>query len=173
MIFRNKFLLGLLLAITAFSGCQKDDICPASTQTTSLLIIRFYDIEDRETPQPPLNLRISAVGDTAIYTNDLFNADSIAVPLRTDADITAYEFTFNYAEEEDPESPVEQNNTDTISFSYIREQEYLNRACSFKIDYSGLKVEVEPGEDEAWIEDFQIEQEEVIDETEAHLSLYY
>ncbi|WP_373056045.1 DUF6452 family protein [Zunongwangia sp. H14] len=175
MSFRNKLMFGLLLGLAAFSSCQRDDICPESTQTTSLLIIRFYDVEDRTTLQSPTNLRIRAVGDTTFYTGDDFNTDSLAVPLRTNADETSYEFIFNYAEGDDidPNSPVEQNNTDTITFSYIRDQEYLNRACSFKINYSGLDVETEGGEDGAWIQAYQIEQEEVIDETEAHLFLYY
>ncbi|MDT0643312.1 DUF6452 family protein [Zunongwangia sp. F363] len=175
MIFRNRLFFGLLLMLVAFSGCQRDDICPESTQTTSLLIIRFYDVDDRVTFQSPTNLQIKAVGDTTVYTNDLFNTDSLAIPLRTDADVTSYEFTFNYAEGDDidPDSPVEQNNTDTLTFSYIRDQEYLNRACSFKINYSELDVETEAGEDGAWIQAYQIEQEEVTNETEAHLSLYY
>ncbi|MDT0646560.1 DUF6452 family protein [Zunongwangia sp. F260] len=170
--FYSKTIFIALASILLFAGCQRDDICPASTQTTSLLVMRFYDIEDRETPQAPINLRIKAVEDTSVFMLDV-NRDSIAIPLRTDQDITSYEFTFNYAEEEDPDSPVEQNNTDIIDFYYAREEIYLNRACSFKINYSGLNARIDPGEDGAWILDYVIEQEEVENENNAHISFYY
>ncbi|MDT0650621.1 DUF6452 family protein [Autumnicola edwardsiae] len=170
--FYSEKIFIALATILLFAGCQRDDICPASTQTTSLLVIRFYDVENRDTPQAPINLRIKAVEDTSVLMLNV-NQDSLAIPLRTDQDITSYEFTFNYAEEEDPESPVEENNTDIIDFYYARDQEYINRACSFKINYSGLNARIDPGDDAAWISDFVIEQEEVENENNAHISFYY
>ncbi|MDT0687821.1 DUF6452 family protein [Autumnicola psychrophila] len=170
--FYSETIFIALASILVFAGCQRDDICAASSQTTSLLVMRFYDIEDRETPQAPINLRIKAVEDTSVFMLNV-NRDSIAIPLRTDQDITSYEFTFNYAEEEDPDSPVEQNNTDIIDFYYAREEIYLNRACSFKVNYSGLNARIDPGEDGAWILDYVIEQEEVENENNAHISFYY
>ncbi|MDT0691863.1 DUF6452 family protein [Salegentibacter sp. F188] len=170
--FYSERIFIALATILLFSGCQRDDICPASTQTTSLLVISFYDIEDRETPQGPLNLQIKAAEDTLVFLENV-NEETYAIPLRTDQDITTYEFTYNYAEEEDPDSPVEQNNTDIIDFFYAREEVYLNRACSFKVNYSGLDTRIDPGEDGAWILDYVIEQEEVENENNTHISFYY
>lgn len=170
--FSKKLILGLtgLLFITA---CQRDDICPESTQTTSLLVIRFYDAQNRETPQAPINLRVREVGrDTSWIERK--NLDSIAIPLRTNTDETLYEFTLN-AQENDSidENQSIPTNTDILRFSYAREQEYINRACSYKVNFIDLQVQQDTLEDGPWISDFIIEKTTVEDETSAHISIYY
>ena len=37
------YRLILIVSIIFLTGCEKDDICPESTQTTPQLIITFYD----------------------------------------------------------------------------------------------------------------------------------
>lgn len=167
-IFTLALIIGLVL-----SGCQRDDICPESTQTTSMLVIRFYDILERDNPQAPINLSIKEVGNENEYFKRQ-NLDSIAIPLRTDQDLTTYEFILN-----DPvnaDEPGDQSiptNKDIITFTYAQEQDYINRACSFKVNFIDLKVNLEEGEDGAWIGDYFIEQTEVENEANAHLSIYY
>lgn len=166
-----KFLL--ICFLIASVGCQRDDICPESTETTPLLIIRFYDVENPDELQAPQNLRVRSVGNdtTAVYNR--YSQDSIAIPLRTDQDITEYIFTLNTpAAPEEGEEPEEPGNSDAISFSYGREEEYLNRACAFKVNYVGLKIDVE-NDDDNWIQDIQIERANVEDQTQAHVSIFF
>lgn len=192
---KNRFpLLAVLLLMICFQGCQRDDICPESTDTTPFLIIRFYENEDPFDPQAPQNLSIREVGRT--YEEDSLNSyvsirsgqdetiryfqysrDSLAIPLRTDSDITSLEFTV-YTEDipvegQQPTQQEQPENTDIITFTYGRQEEYLNRACAYKVNYVGLKIDQDAGEDGAWIQDIQIEQVNIEDQTNAHVSIFF
>ena len=180
----NRFLPVLIaLGLLFLSGCQRDDICPESTATTPLLIIRFYENIEPFDPTAPQNLSIREEGNEnyATVRNQSGNViryfrytqDSLAIPLRTDNDVTSYEFTVNtpQASDEDPENP---GNTDILRFTYGRQEEYINRACAFKVNYVGLKVEFEAGEDNStWIQDIQIQQANIVDQNQAHVSIYF
>lgn len=188
---KKIFALAILLLLIIPTGCQKDDICPESTNTTPLLIIRFYENEDPFDPQAPQNLSIkhpdstsfvtvrggSTQGSSEIIEYNSYSQDSLAIPLRTDQDITTLQFTINTALiPEEGEEPVEQEepeNTDTITFSYARQEEYINRACAFKVNYVGLKIELQGGEDGAWMQDIQIEQTNIDDQNNAHVSIFF
>ena len=154
-------------------GCQRDDICPETTETTPLLIIRFYENQDPFELQAPQNLRVRSVGNDTTFVYNRFSQDSIAIPLRTNQDVSEYIFTVNTppdpVEGEEPEEP---GNSDVLTFSYGREEEYLNRACTFKVNYVGLKVELEEDENN-WIQDIQIEQANVEDQNQAHVSIFF
>ena len=56
----NYYFL-LILALLVSLGCQRDDICAESIETTPLLIIRFYDIEEPDELKAPQNLSIRSV----------------------------------------------------------------------------------------------------------------
>ena len=179
----KTYSLLLFICILAFSGCQRDDICPETEDTTPLLIIRFYDIDETDEAKSPQNLGIRAEGNeeyVTIRNNNnrdqiidytRFTGDSLAIPLKTDADITKFGFTVNNNTE--TQEPSDLKNTDTLSFSYGRNEEYINRACAFKVNYVGLKVDREPGEDGNWIQDIQIESSNVEDQNQAHVSIFF
>ncbi|TBW25746.1 DUF6452 family protein [Gramella sp. KN1008] len=166
-----KFLL-ISFLLVGFA-CQRDDICPESTETTPLLIIRFYDNEAPEELQAPQNLRVRSVGNDTSYVYNRYSQDSIAIPLRTDQDITEYIFTLNTpADPQEGEEPDEPGNSDILTISYGREEEYLNRACAYKVNYVGLNVDVE-NDDDNWIQDIQIERPNVEDQNQAHVSIFF
>src|SRR6056297_1184608 len=100
---RNLFFISGLLLL--FQGCQRDDICPEATQTTPLLVLRFYDAEERDSPARPTNLSIrSTVNDSIKTLYQRINQDSIGIPLRTDQNSTIYTFTiFDSDNEENQE----------------------------------------------------------------------
>lgn len=167
----NLRVLLVFAVLLMISGCQRDDLCPAATQTTSLLVIRFYDVEELENPQAPTNLSVREINnDTTYFTRQ--NLDSIAIPLRTDQDQTIYEFILNDPENEDEEQSIP-TNADRLEFNYGRETTYLNRACSYKVEFVDLKVSLDEGEDGAWIQDITVEQTNIENENSAHISLYY
>ena len=191
---KNWFPIIAVFFLVIILGCQRDDICPESTDTTPFLIIRFYENEDPFDPQAPQNLSIREVGRT--YEMDSLDSyvtirngqdetiryfqytmDSLAIPLRTDDDVTSLEFTI-YTQDipVDGEDPLEQEqpeNTDILTFSYGREEEYINRACAYKVNFVGLKIEQDPGEDGTWIQDIQIEQVNIEDQNNAHVSIFF
>lgn len=166
----GKIILGCLGLFLLFTACQKDDICPESTQATPLLIIKFFDAADRVSPRSPANLQVKY--DTTFYFSERQNRDSIAIPLRTSADNTQYEFILNAPAAQDSTSNPN-TNTDIITFSYGRNEVYLNRGCAFKMEYTGLRLSINPGEDGRWIQSFAIDQTDVTDETNRHISIFY
>lgn len=178
-----KYTFLLLLVLSAGFGCQRDDICAESIDTTPLLIIRFYDIEERDELKSPQNLSVRAadnsIPDFVVNTGGpspvryyRYSRDSIAIPLRTDADVTSYVFTLNTAANDT--TATNSGLRDTLNFSYGTREEYINRACAYKLSYLGLKVDVD-GDTTGpnWIQDIQIEEPNVEDQNQAHVSIYF
>lgn len=151
------FLGGFVLLL---SGCQKDDICPQGTETTPLVLIEFYDTEDLTRLKAVQNLVVRAAGMEDRYLGPITN-NAISIPLRTDQNSTEYILISNNG------SDLE--NEDRVTFSYSPDLEYLNRACGYKVNYRNLDVVVHQDED-PWILSTIIIQENVENETEAHIS---
>lgn len=172
MRIKSLRLFSCFLILISILGCQRDDICPESAETTPLLIIRFYDVEEPTESRAPQNMLVKATDIDTIF--DRFSQDSIAIPLRTDRDISEFVFTLNAPLNPDDEEQENMANSDTISFSYGREEEYINRACAYKIRYVGLRIQLqdEP-EDGNWIQEIQIEETNVEDQNQAHVSIFF
>ncbi|AVR46743.1 hypothetical protein C7S20_16535 [Christiangramia fulva] len=168
---RSSVILILLVLVSVIS-CQRDDICPEKTDTTPLLIIRFHENQDPFDLKAPQNLNVRELGNDSSYIYYRYSRDSIAIPLRTDQDVTELLFTVN-APDTSATNPVP-GITDTLRFSYGREQEYLNRACAYKVNFVGLNIELtDPASAENWIDDITIEQPNVEDEKQAHVSIFF
>lgn len=177
--YKLLFIFALIMSL----GCQRDDICPATTNTTPLLIIRFYDIEEPDELKAPQNLSIRAIDSdsTDFVTNTgsgsaieyyRFSRDSIAIPLKTTEDLTSYVFTLNTAQDDNTAS--NSGLRDTISFTYGRQEEYINRACAYRVSYVGLKVDVDGGGNGPnWVQDIQIQEANVEDQNQAHVSVFF
>ena len=185
-----RYLLFGLLSMVFLAGCQRDDICPESADITPFLILRFYDIEDQQLTKAPQNLSIREVGDDTTFVSIRSNSstityfrysqDSIAIPLRTDFGETNLEFILNTSETleegEDPDEEEDEENaqnTDILGFSYTVQEEYLNRACAYKANYIGLKVNLEGGEDDSWMQNIQILETNIDDQNNAHVSIFF
>lgn len=163
----SKAFIVLALLALILQGCQRDDICSAATQTTPMLLISFFDEEDRETPKPAPNLLVRELSfDTIIYNRE--SVAEIRIPLRVDTEITEYEFILN-APATDAE---DESNVDRISFSYNPEEVYISRACSFKVNFMDLEVGL-PDDNDSWIQSFEIEEENIENETSVHIFIYH
>lgn len=152
------------LFLTAFifmaQGCQKDDICPEGTETTPLLVIEFYDAEDPSRLKAVQNLVVRAAGEE-IFLGPV-TTNSISIPLRTNENVTEYSFISN--------NGGNTENEDVISFSYDPAPRYLNRACGYKVEFTNIDANTLQDEDN-WIISEIIIQENVENETEAHISI--
>lgn len=148
-------------------GCQRDDICSAATQTTPMLLISFFDAEDPNTPKPASNLLVREIFyDTLIYNRE--SAAEIRIPLRLDSGTTEYEFILNAP----AEGATNDSNSDRITFSYDPEEIYISRACSFKVNFRNLEAEISP-ENNLWIQSITIVEENIENETSAHIHIYH
>lgn len=166
----SGIILGVFLLLNL--GCQRDDICPESTLTTPLLKISFFDFEEQDVPKPPINLSVRAEN---VETNFLsrVNASEISIPLRTDVDFTNYEFILNARAAGDTTSA--EGNKDIIKFTFARDLNYINRACSFKVTYVNLtadKINETPATNN-WIKQITVVQPTIEDETTTNISIFH
>ena len=167
----GALILGLFALLILNPGCQRDDICPESTLTTPFLKIAFFDIEDITIPKPPVNLTVKAEGMEENFLTRV-NASEISIPLRTDLDITTYEFILNAPTTTDS---INTGNKDVLVFTYSTEQVYINRACSFKVTYQNLDEELvqEVPASENWIKEITVVQSTIDDETTTNISIFH
>ncbi len=163
--FMLQKILFLTLITALLLGCTRDDICAETTATTPKLIIVFNDFvnpTERKTV-PNLTVRTTDTNQTVVINATA--TDSIAIPLRTAADFTRYEF-------------IRDDNTinalsEAYRFGYNREELYVNRACAFKTVYSNLDaIEDDEGTND-WILNVQIENQTVENELEAHITIFH
>ena len=149
---------GITFSFLLFTSCQKDDICPESTETTPLLQIEFFDAEDPETLKVVEDLMIIEV-----ETNDTLlgpeTTNNVNIPLRTTQSFTEYRFISN--------SGSETENEDLVRFDYLPNPDYINRACGFKIEFLDLTMNRPAGE-ESWIISDVIVIDDIENEAETH-----
>jgi hypothetical protein len=158
---RGFFVLICLLAV--FAGCTRDDICTDASPKTPLLIIRFFDNLNPAVLKPVQGLVIFPEGgDIALF--DPATTDSIAIPLKTFQDMTAYDFVKNAGTNTSDESSIE--------FLYSREDEFINRACAFRTIYKNLTTGLIPS---GWIQNVQVQTDSITprNQNEAHLYIYH
>lgn len=184
-----KKIITILLLITAFYSCERDDICPESTPTTPQLIIRFYDITEQSDTKRVIDLQIHGLdnddNELELYQS-IESTDSIVLPLRTidnDDDPTNgistkfklhkdYEYNDNGTPDDDTDD-FEEGNPDIISIQYSAEEIYVSRACGYKTIFNNVEISLETDGDN-WIELLQFENPLIIDnETEAHVQIFH
>ncbi len=162
----KKIFFVILTSCLLLAACERDDICAEGTPTTPLLVIEFFDIDNPAEEKIPENLFIVEQGaDVGLE----FNTARIAIPLRTDVDETRYNFILN-TESEDTSLP---QNIDTIVFSHLREEEFVSKACGFRVSYQALQDEFNPLDDGNWIDNITILNTTIEDETEAHIRIFH
>lgn len=158
---RNVVLI-LLLVITL--GCQRDDLCGENFQVTPLLNIEFYDIADPGELKSFGNLVLinDAIGDTIGFEG----ANNITIPLATDREETIYRFFKNV----DSDNPQE----DTLRFTYSRRNEYVSRACGFKVEFLDLQVQVlDDNSADNWIKDTDVRKSIIQSDENIHLFMFH
>jgi hypothetical protein len=167
----KKLNIILLLLATIFSGCEKDDICSETTETTPRLIIDFYDITNPTLTKNVTNLGILGDGlDTVI----LFNGVSqVSVPLDITQDFSKYQFILNY----NNTNPAFVN-TDLLQFDYSRNSVFVSRACGYKMLFAlnptnPFTQTDEPGNDGLWMKNITVLQSNISNENETHLRVSF
>jgi len=160
----------LLLVLLVLPGCSRDDICDPNEPTTPLLIITFKDFLNRDEAKQVSGLSI--VGDYNPEAQIISGTatDSIAIPLRTAVDNTQYQFIKASTE-------TSTEIIDVYLANYEREDVYINRACSFKTIFNNLafseNVTDSDNDNASWILDVEVNQTNVIDENQSHITIYH
>ena len=160
----KKYILCTLMLVSLL-GCTKDDICSENTPTTPLLIITFKDLTNSENSKTVSNLQIKA-NDTTIVFNTR-TTDSIAIPLKTFAEIT----DFSFIKDADNETDM---NEDVFSVAYSLEDVFINRACGFKTVFNNINANVNPeAPSNLWIKGIVIKETKVENELQAHINILH
>lgn len=163
-----KRIIFLLLIIYAFKGCTKDDICPPDTATTANLVIAFNDIANPSNTKSVNVLSVITDNDDAVEIISFENTDEIAIPLNTTSDTTKYLFKRSLLSSSDTI-----NNIDKITFVYQRREDYVNRACGFKVEYFNIDPVLESEGTENWIQEIIVNRDIVNDENSAHITVLH
>ena len=169
-----KKIIALFLVCLVFMTCEKDDICPEETATTPRLIVRFYDALIRENTKSVSGLFVYGINDadeTVFFKNvSISTTDSIAIPLRTDIDVTKLVFHKDLVDTSD----LLVGNPDTIDMKYKREDVYVSRACGYKATFTNLETDFIIDTDN-WISSIDIvaENNTIENENAAHINIYH
>ena len=162
----KKAAIIITIASMFFSSCERDDICAEGTPITPLLVIEFFDSDNPSEEKVPTDLFLVEEGSEVGLS---FNTATIAIPLRTDIDQTRYNFVLNFGSE-DQEAP---QNADLLVFDYLREEDFVSKACGFRVTYQAIQDQFFPLQDNAWIENVTILNSTVEDDTEAHIRIFH
>ena len=166
----KKILLALtlLLSVAYFMGCEKDDICAATTATTPALVIEFYDAENPETLKNITNLAIkeNGVSDGRGYNG----VSKIKLPLNSGSNQVQYQFFQNYNSTDNT-----YENLDTLEINYTRKDEFISRACGFKTlfylnETGGINL-INDGNN--WLKSTLLITPNILNENETHLKIYH
>lgn len=167
----------LITVILGFMSCEKDDICIDGT--TPLLVVRFYDVDNRDELKRVPKFRIVGIGQktTVLGVADRTDLDSIAIPLKVTENTTGFYFINNSMDvvAEDPDGQtvqVEGGDLDSLYFNYIRNDKFVSRACGYIANFDNLSGDLKT-ESENWIKDIEVIVPLVDNSTEAHVKIYH
>lgn len=165
-----KKLLSIVVLCLFLYGCEKDDICTPETPTTPRLIIEFYSIVNTSVPKEVANLEVKGEGASSVINFNLVS--KIELPLKTNEDVTNYNFTINSTSE----APV--FNVDKIKINYTRKDIYISRACGFKTYFSlnlmNPIIQTNPADDSVlWIKNIEIIKNNIENEEDVHVKMYF
>lgn len=165
-----KKLLSIVVLCLFLYGCEKDDICTPETPTTPRLIIEFYSIVNTSVLKEVANLEVKGEGASSVINFNLVS--KIELPLKTNEDVTNYNFTINSTSE----TPV--FNVDKIEINYTRKDIYISRACGFKTYFSlnlmNPIIQTNPADDSVlWIKNIEIIKNNIENEEDVHVKMYF
>ena len=153
-------------------ACEKDDICADGTPTTPRLIVKFYDATMPDETKTVANLAVYGLNDQnqAVFFDNITNTDSLAVPLRTDTNVTQLVFHKDITDLSD----LLVGNPDNVSISYNHEDKYVSRACGYKTIFELLSINIVTDTDN-WIlnAEINIDNSTIENEQAAHIKVFH
>ncbi|MFX0558297.1 DUF6452 family protein [Maribacter sp. CXY002] len=166
---KKIFGILLFLFIIGVGSCEKDDICVEGD--TPLMTIGFYNLSDTTTLKNVTSLRVVGEGksSTVNTVTDRANAQTISIPLKTDANQTSFLLISNSA---DDDNGTETGNIDTITISYSRVEDFKSRACGFIVNYENLNIQLK-GDSNNWIQDLRVAQSNIINSDSTHVKIFH
>ena len=173
---RTYRLVLLILYIIIITSCEKDDICPESTQTTPQLVVTFYDVLDPQQSKIVESLAVYAIKDSELILIENINGintDSIAIPLRNDIGESNFRFIKNYS----VENNIIFGDLNHVYIDYEMTDVFISRACGFITNYSILSLApydiLQDPPVVGWIGGYEIVNPIVTNENQAHVKILH
>jgi hypothetical protein len=172
----KKIILFVFALALSFSSCEKDDICDPKTPTTPRLIIEFFDFENPSIKKNVTNLKVVGEGKTdGILFNgsQTTNGTSIAIPLKTVGNSTSFSFTLNSG---NPNLALVDE--DIIRFNYTTQELFVSRACGYKsiftLDPTTPYTHTDASAaNQKWIKFISVEKNNIENENETHIKIFF
>jgi len=168
----NRAIVILLFVSLLFSSsCERDDLCTPDQSTSPRMVVVFKDATAPSLIKVAPQLRVKVLGSSEFapldFEGNTFKeaADTIYLPLRNFDDETIYSFQ--------RENEINLN-SDIITFDYNPEEEYVSRACGFKIDYLELDADLNiETPNNPWISSINVIDATINDSNEVHVEIYH
>ena len=166
---RSSVALGLLAMLLAMSSlsCERDDLCAPGEALTPRIRITFQNVDSPTILKNVPNLEVRATTDTGteVILQDA-NASDILLPLP----VQGSEITLQFARDTDDTTTTE--NADDVIMTFQLEQQYINRACGFRVLYNNLNA-IAPGDTDSWIQNIIIVEDDVTNEEDIHVQIQH
>ncbi|UVD79558.1 MULTISPECIES: DUF6452 family protein [Myroides] len=164
--------IAILIGSLSFVACEKDDICAETEATTPSFLIEFFNYEDQDIPRTE---RIEAYALGFEEQKIASSGNKLVLPLRLDQPETSWVLSRTIREQE--ETYVL---SDTLTYKYKINTSYLNKACGYVSTFSLNQDGTSPllnGDKERtegnWIQLYITETNEILNQDEAHFTIYY
>ena len=152
----KKYFTLIILSLILILSCEKDDIC--LEDTTPNLVLKFYDIENDTLVKSVLIDSIREINNVLIddYTNVTFDS-IISIPLNLNEYKTTYLISSG-------------GTSDTIYFSYDRNDEFVSRSCGYRTIFENFDIDSITNN---WIKSYNINNTIIDNDTTAHINIYH
>lgn len=177
-----KRLIGsvsLLLVLSCYLlSCEKDDLCAESTPTTPRIVLGFYSETNHNEPRDVTLLEVFTEG--SLDTVHLGTIREVSLPLRADAVATKWALTYNRLSSSS--STGYDPNTDFLEFKYSTREEYVSRACGYKVLFTlddptdllpNPAINEVPGDTRLWIRGTEVLTTNIENEDDIHVKVYF
>jgi hypothetical protein len=160
-----KKYLFVLLIVSFFASCEKDDIC--IDETTPHLVIRFYDKTSTSTVKAVTNLKVEVENsnDEFVQIGNTASLDSIVLPLNVDFDLTKIRLTKNFSE-------TSAGIVNAFTLNYNREEVFVSRSCGYKTIYRNVNKSDENLSSD-WIQNINLLFPDIDNENQAHITIFH
>lgn len=164
----SAILLLTLAGSIFFTGCERDDICPAGSGDTPMLVIRFYDVSSPDDFKSVTTLKITGEGLDTPFLNRV-TTDSVAIPLKSFDTSSTFSFI---SESESDENDVEIGNEDIVTFNYTTNEVFVSRGCGYISNYDNL-TQLLTADASNWIQEVRVEIDSIINQNQAHVKIFH
>lgn len=162
----KKIWFGALIVL-GFLACEKDDICDGGDSETPNVVISMFDNNNPEVPKPAAKVCIIAdnYSDTIVYKQ----TSRIELPLQITTNETGWNVLLY--------QPTATNDTiiltDHLNFNYQTNEVYVSKACGYKVNFTEFSTTKDNATSQSWIQSIFPLTNEIINEDNAHVQLFY